>query len=102
MIVKVYNWKAKDIEHVCNSESVLHIIWNLEPDRVFDQSRPDSDVIHVAKAQLQKAHHTKITQTWVRGHTKKCGPPYTDQEEIHMRAEKVAGSAVHTSPCQTT
>jgi hypothetical protein len=38
MIVKVYNWKAKDIEHVCDSKSTLDRIGNLEPDGLFYQS----------------------------------------------------------------
>jgi hypothetical protein len=97
MIVKVYNWKPKEIEHVCDSESALDRIWNLEPDGVFDQSRP-SYVILVAKDQLQKAHHANITPTWVRGHVDKRGPPYTDQEDINMRADKLAGSAHKSLP----
>jgi hypothetical protein len=80
MIVKLYNWKAKEIEHVSDSESALDRIWNIEPDGVFDQSRPDADIILMAKVQLQKAKHTKIVPTWVRGHADKRGPPYTDQE----------------------
>jgi hypothetical protein len=55
MIVKLYNWKAKYIKDVCDSESALDIIWNVEPDEVFDQSQPDYDVILVVKYQLQKA-----------------------------------------------
>jgi hypothetical protein len=98
MIVKVYNWKAKYIEHVCDSESVLDRIWTVEPDGVFDQSLPDADVILVAKSQLQKAHHTKITPTWVRGHADKRGTPYTDQEDINMQADKLAGSAHKSLP----
>jgi hypothetical protein len=60
MIVKLYNWKAKEIEHVCDSESAFDILSNVEPDGVSDQSRPDADVIIVAKVQLQKSKHTKI------------------------------------------
>jgi hypothetical protein len=98
MIVKVYNWKAKYIEHVCGSESALDRIWNMEPDGLFDQYRPDSDVILVVKAQLQKAHHTKITPTSVRGHADKRGPTYTDQEYINMWADKLAESAHKSFP----
>jgi hypothetical protein len=39
MTVKVYNWKAKETEHVCDTKSALDRIWNLEPDGIFDQSR---------------------------------------------------------------
>jgi hypothetical protein len=84
MIVKLYNWKASETEHVCDIESAINRIWNLEPDGVFDQSRPDTDVILVAKDQLQKARHTKIVPTWVRGNADKRGPLYTDQEHINM------------------
>jgi hypothetical protein len=38
LIVKVYNWRAKEIEHVCDSESALDKIWKTEPDGVFNQS----------------------------------------------------------------
>jgi hypothetical protein len=99
MIVKVYNWKAKEIEHVCDSESALDSIWNLEPDGFFDQSRSDADVILVAKEQLQKAMHTKNVPTWVRGHANKWDPPpYTDEEHINMLADKVAGTAHKSLP----
>jgi hypothetical protein len=67
----VYNWRAKEIEHVCDSEFTLDIIWNKEPDGVFDRSRPDADVIIVAKDQLKKAQHTNIIPTWFRGHAAK-------------------------------
>jgi hypothetical protein len=80
MIVKVYNWKVKEFEHICDSESALDRIWNAEPNGVFDQSSPDADVILVAKVQLQKAKHTKIVPTWVRGHADEQPPPYTNQE----------------------
>jgi hypothetical protein len=94
MIVKVYNWKAKEIEHVCDSKSALDRIWNIEPDGVFDQSRPYADVILlVAKVQLQKAKNAKIVPTWVRGHANKRGQPYTNQEKINMRAGKHPGIA---------
>jgi hypothetical protein len=93
MIVKVYNWKAKEIEHVCDSESALDRIWNVEPNGVFDKSRSDADVILVAKVQLQKAKHTKIVPTWVRGHADKRAPPYNDQKQIYMRADRLAGTA---------
>jgi hypothetical protein len=98
MMVKVYNWKAKEIEHACDSESVLDRIWNTEPDGVFEQSLPDSDIILVEKALINKAKHTKIIQTWVRGKADKRGPPYTDQEDFNMRSDKLAGNAHTTLP----
>jgi hypothetical protein len=98
MIFNVYNWKSKEIEDVCDSDSALHIIWNTEPDGEFDQSRRDADIILVAKAQLQKAHHTKITPTWVRGHACRRVSPYTYKEDINMRAETLTGSAHTTLP----
>jgi hypothetical protein len=98
MIVQVYNWKAKEIEHVCNTESALDRVWNIEPDGVFDQSMPDAYVILVTKFQLQTAKHTKIVPTWVRGHADKQGAPYTNQEQINMRADKLAGTAHKALP----
>jgi hypothetical protein len=76
--------------YVCDSESGLDRIWSSEPGGVFDQSRPDADVILVAKEQLQKEIHIKIVPTWVREQTDNRGPPYTDQEHINIRADKLA------------
>jgi hypothetical protein len=98
MIVTVYNWKAKEIKHICDRELALHRVWNVEPDGIFDESRPDADVILMEKVQLQKAKHTKIVPTWVRGHTNKRDTPYTDQEQINMRAEKLAGTVHKALP----
>jgi hypothetical protein len=84
IIVKVNDCKAKKIKHVCDSESAIDRIWNVEPDGFFDQSRPHADVILVAKVQVQKVKHTKSVPTWVRGHADKRGTPYTDQEQINM------------------
>jgi hypothetical protein len=100
MIVKVYNWKSKEIEHVCDSKSALE-------NGVFDQSRPDTDVILVAKDQLQKAKHTKIVPTWVTGHADER-PPHTptknrliceltDLRELHIKHYHTASRLVTTA-----
>jgi predicted FMN-binding regulatory protein PaiB len=52
----------------------------------------------MAKVQLQKAEHTKIVPTWVRVHVDKWGPPYTDQEQINMLADRLAGTADKALP----
>jgi hypothetical protein len=49
LIKQVYIWKAQSIEHICDIESALDMVSNMEPDDVFDQSRPAADIILVAK-----------------------------------------------------
>jgi hypothetical protein len=77
MIQSVYTWNTAIIEHVCDRTLALDRIWNNEKDKVFHQSRPDTDAITAARVLLSATKHTNILPLWVRGHANKRGPPYT-------------------------
>jgi hypothetical protein len=52
LIRKVYDFSPPNIEHVCNNQSAITANWKDENISVFDKTKPDADVIKVARKSI--------------------------------------------------
>jgi hypothetical protein len=90
IIIHIYS----SIQHVCNNQSAISVTCKYDTLSVFDRTKPDADVIIVARVALSELQlHFYGKPHWVSSHADKRGPPYTIQEELNILTDKLAERA---------
>jgi hypothetical protein len=91
IIRRIYGFTPRSIQHVCDNQSAITSTWKHGTLSVFDKTKPDADIIIVARVALSEFQlHSPGKPHWVASHSDKLGPPYTIQEELNILTYKLA------------
>jgi hypothetical protein len=89
--VCVYGFTPPSVEHVCDNQSDITITWKEKSLSIFDKTKPDSNVIMVARSAISELQQVStVKAVWVSSHADKRGPPYPKQEELNIMTDILA------------
>jgi hypothetical protein len=84
------------IEHVCDNKSAIMATWKENTLSIFDKTKPDADVIMVARSAISKLQQfSTVKAFWVSSHADKQAALYSKQEELNITTDTLAERA-HT------
>jgi hypothetical protein len=94
IIRRVYGFSPPTIKHVCDNQSAFTATWKENTLSVFDKTKPDADVITVARCAISELQQfSTVKAFWVSSHADKRAPPYSKQEELNMMTDTLSERA---------
>lgn len=76
---------------MCDNHSATTETWKEDTLDVFEKTKPDADVIMVARGVISELRQLSAVKTfWVGSHSDKRGPPYTMQEGLNIMTDALA------------
>jgi hypothetical protein len=75
-IIRVYGFTPTSVEHACDNQSTITATWKDKNLSVFDKTKPDADVIMVARSAISELQQfSTVKAVWVSSHADKRAPP---------------------------